>query len=225
MNIAVIIPVVQAKMGNDVLRQLNAPVTRKPDQVIIIDNTSEGFVSPIHASQQIRPSGKSPMPVNASWKLGFSHLRTDIDIVCVINDDIIVNPDFLRRAENLFDTKLNCGIGITAPGNRDKVSSHFTTLNRCHKGKRRSGWAFFIRRTVLDKIPPIPSQLVQFYGDAWLCEWTGRLGYYLYFMVDNIVYHYCGTTFRSGSLNKSRIQRARERVSYYNLLKEYNNGV
>ena len=220
MNVAIIIPVVQAKLATDLLNQIKSG-RYIPDQVITIDNTSSGFVCPIHASQQIRPKN-APLPVNPSWNLGLSHLRSDIDVVGILNDDIVITEWFISKAMEVFDTTLNCGIAVPREATEDEVRNYHTTPNRvrAHKTKKRSGWAFFVRRSALESIPPIPNDLSMFFGDAWIFQLLHIKGWYRYHMVDNPVFHYGGVTFKQGLVSRSRSLRARERHIYRKAIEE-----
>jgi len=220
MNLALIIPVVQTEMAHDLLKQIKSGIYQ-PDQVVIIDNSAHGFIGPIHGTQQIRPD-KPPLPVNASWELGISHLRSDITIVGVLNDDIVVTNCFLSKTMEVFDTQINCGVAIPRDSTEEEVRNHNTAsqLNRIHKTKKRSGWAFFIKRSVLNKIPLIPTQLTNFFGDAWFFDNALKEGSYRLHMVDNPVYHYGGVTLKQSPLRPLRLQRNRERHIYRKILKE-----
>ena len=220
MNVAIIIPVVQTDLAYKLLIQLKRGLY-PPDQVIIIDNSPDGFVSPIHSTQHIRPK-TTPMPVNSSWRLGISHLRSNIDVVGILNDDIIVTDRFISDAIELFSTKLNCGIGVPRECKKDDIldynlKNHYT---KYYKTKKRSGWAFFIRRTILESIPPIPDNLVTFFGDAWLFQNVHLAGMYRYLMAYNPVYHYGGVTLKQGRIGRYRITRERERTLYKKMIKE-----
>ena len=221
MNVAIIIPVVQARLATDLLNQIKSGIY-VPDQVIIIDNTSDGFVCPIHAGQQIRPKNV-PLPVNPSWYLGLSHLRSDIDVVGILNDDIVITKWFIDKAMEVFDTTLNCGIAIPREANEDEVRNYQATpsVRVCaHKTKKRSGWAFFVRRSALESIPSIPNDLSMFFGDAWIFQLLHIKGWYRYHMIDNPVFHYGGISLKQGPVSKSRSLRRYERHIYRKAIEE-----
>ena len=220
MNIAIVIPVVQTLLAGKLLNQLKSGLY-PPDQVIIIDNSSGGFISPIHGTQQIRPDS-APLPVNASWKLGISHVRSDIDIIGILNDDIVVTEYFLSKTLGVFETTLNCGIAIPRECKEDEITNYKTTphTTKTHKTKKRSGWAFFVKRAALESIPPIPDDLITFFGDSWIFQNIHIKGWYRYHMIDNPVFHYGGVTLKQNGAGKHRNQRSRERIIYNKLIRE-----
>ena len=220
MNVAIIIPVVQVNLAIELLNKLKTGLC-VPNQVVIIDNSQSGIISPIHACQQIRPVNP-PLSVNASWRLALSHLRSNIDIVGILNDDIVVTRWFISKAVEVFDTKLNCDIAIPIQGTEEVVRNYCPKPGpvKAHKTKERSGWAFFVRRSALESLPSLPNGLVTFFGDAWIFQNIHLKGGYRYRMIDNPVFHYGGVTLKQMHVRKTRARRERERILYRKAIKE-----
>lgn len=56
----------------------------------------------------------------------------------------------------------------------------------------REGWAWTIRTSVAERIPPIPKKLKTFCGDDWYWTHTIRAGHLWGKMINNRCYHYVG---------------------------------
>ena len=207
-KIHVIIPVVQTKMADELLKILVRNTVR-PKKIIIIDNSTKNYLPPKGVSDNIDTEVHAfdpPKRVNDSWKIGFDNSK-DADIVSVLNDDIIDSRYFFEKILIVFNKVSDAGIvspytrvpggirGIRCrAGSVNFPDTSSPLSNKIMHIMFRQGWAFSIRRDVLDKIPPIPNVLSMFCGDDWLFLWTVNMGLKWYLMLDNRCFHYTGTS-------------------------------
>lgn len=207
-KIHVIIPVVQIELADQLLKILVRNTVR-PKKIVIIDNSRKEYLPPKGVSDNIDTEVCRFEPikkVNESWKIGFD-LTKDADIVSVLNDDIIVSRYFFEKILVTFNglkdtsavipyTRVPGGIHGTRSktGTPEFPNTSSPLSNKVMHILFRQGWAFSIRRDVLDKIPPIPDELTMFCGDDWLFMWSINLGLKWYMMLDNKCFHYTGTS-------------------------------
>lgn len=207
-NIAVIIPVVQVRHAQTLCTRI-VNNTIKPDQLIIVDSSEHGFhltydiASLIDiryhraAPKRTRPYFVPGMGTNEAWRWGFRELKDNIDIVCVFNDDIIISRYFFE----ILCKSLERGgrsYGMAIPQTVELIEKVYEVTPKVRISfiptKKRVGYAFSLRRSVLDKIPPIPEELKIFYGDNWIMTHVRRAGYKIMLMRTNFIYHHKGTT-------------------------------
>jgi hypothetical protein len=191
MNIEVIIPVVNVDLAIELLNDIEKN-TLLPKRIIIIDNSKQFFRynSPKFITEFYYSSTGL---VNESINLGISKLDRKCDYVSILNDDIRIGNWFFQRIGETFTYHPVCGV---ACGNT------CFDIDKIRKGKvkyvpmeRREGWAFVIRRSLLDKIPPIPHDvLTTFHGDDWIWCYTHKHGLYWFKDVGNTLYHAVGSS-------------------------------
>ena len=92
----VIIPVVQTKLADDLIHQMNQN-TLLPERIIVIDNSDSGFY-PVEEKVPItRVRPPTLMTVNESWNFGIGlAIEEKSDLVSIFNDDIIIRPNLFR---------------------------------------------------------------------------------------------------------------------------------
>lgn len=207
-KIHIIIPVVQTELTDQLLKILVRNTVR-PKKIIIIDNSQKNYLPPKGVSDNIDTEVHifdPPKKVNESWKIGFSHSK-NADIVSILNDDIILSRYFFEKILIVFDrvkdaaivspyTRVPRGIRGTRSksGTPEFPNTSSPLSNKVMSIMFRQGWAFSIRRDVLDKIPTIPDELTMFCGDDWLFLWSVNMGFKWYLMLDNRCFHYTGTS-------------------------------
>jgi len=215
-KIHVVIPVVQTEMA-DVLLNILVKNTVLPKKIIIIDNSLKNYLPPKNVTSNIDTEVyqyNPPKLVNEAWRIGFGHSK-DADIVSVLNDDILVSKYFFEKILITFDRLED--VAIVSPytkvpdgirGVRCRSGSiHFPETSSPISNKVmpimfRQGWAYSIRRDVLDRIPPIPNRLSMFCGDDWLFLWATNMGLKWYLMLDNKCFHYTGTSISKMAFRK-----------------------
>lgn len=190
--------------------------TLQPEQVIIIDNSL--IPTPFNFDGQLTCALIRPLEmlgVNASWNMG-AELCEDCDAVSILNDDVVLRDDFFEKNARLFQEHEDCG--VACPGTIHDLSllSVAASKRTIVRMRKREGWAFTIRRTLLDQIPPIPEELRTFCGDDWFWTWTHKKEFYWYKDTSNIVYHKVGASVRPLGLN-ARIKQ--EKAVFLKLIK------
>lgn len=217
MKFTVICPVVQVPLFWDLFGCIRVN-KKSPDQIIVINNAGSRF-NVDHPSIQVV---QGPMGVNQSWEKARTMVNDDIDCVSILNDDIIIRSDFFSSAEELFTEELRCGVccPVTVKNQTDigLVIPMLPTFM-----SRREGWAFTIRKWLLDKIPPIPYKQISTYcGDDWYWYWTHRRGYRWFYNTRTCIYHY-------GSVSVRQLQNCHpllktEKREYAKIIEEIENG-
>lgn len=222
-RLAAIIPVMNWTIFKPLFKQIvNNSVI--PELTVIIDNTKEGIqeklarITPLKAYNMIavwRPD-KPPVPTNPSWAQGFnivnqfSQQRGSVDIVSVLNDDIAIGRDFFKRVKKVLaahnEAAVVCPYTITA---KNKGKDKPEKLGRM---VRREGWAFSIRKKILDNCPPFPEGCNYFYGDNWLW-WACYRAFEKVWLKDpeNVIYHHVGKSIidlpdREGIIKREKLK-------------------
>lgn len=169
-----------------------------PKRALVVDNSGNPFsyepktdafpVEVIHYG--------SPLKVNASWNLGISKAG-DCDYVSILNDDIIVGPEFFKKVHKTFEKYEVCA--AVCPETYEDLEVALEKDCKESKGmqplERRQGWAFTIKKKFLDKAPPIPKELITYCGDDWLHFWSARKQGKVWCLdLGNVIYHAGGIT-------------------------------
>lgn len=131
-------------------------------ELILIDNgrkfrrVSDPRLTLVRAGQNLL--------VNPSWNLGVALARNDV--VCLLNDDLVVDLDFLLTAWTSLKPRGEWG--VVGLGNCEVSGLDIEPVDVRHAGfgcmllARKSAWQ------------PIPSCIKVFYGDDWLF-WRARV--------------------------------------------------
>lgn len=196
MDLGVIIPVVQKEYAKALAKQISKN-TRVPDKIIIINNTGDpGFCldfGDITSRVEVFVPVK-PMRVNPSWRYGISRLK-DMEIISILNDDLIINPYFFAKIDEVFSLKIDRYVGVVPsdclePACMIEKGVHVKDENKLEPLGRRQGWAMSLLKSFMDMVGPIPESLGTFCGDDWY-YWTAKYHNKMWMrMVDNLVYHY-----------------------------------
>lgn len=191
MNFAVIIPVVNLDLFADLLSCIDSN-RLLPKQLIVINNSGAKW----NGFRKDAVVIEGPLGVNASWEAGRKMVDESIQYISVLNDDLLIRPDFFHTTAGMFQSNLRAGVVCPVTVRRKELLnkfpySHPTTM------PRREGWAFTIRKWVWDRIKPIPEELTTFCGDDWIWHWSHVLGFYWKYNIDTSVYHYGSTTVRT----------------------------
>jgi len=194
---SVVIPMVNRKMAERLLGSIESIEDHSYglERMIIIDNTGQNKPLDIGLSFSdvlvLKPS--KPLPVNPSWEIGI-RLSGDVDYVSILNDDVILWPRFFERVASVFrqypDAGAVCPHTLT-PHNADRPAP------RIHRMKRKEGWAFTMRKALLDNIPPIPEGCRYFFGDNWFWWFTYRkFNMFWYKDTGNVIWHEIGASIK-----------------------------
>ena len=104
---------------------------------------------------------------------------------------------FFRRVIDTFSVYEKIGIAVPhlVPTPEEVVEGQVTYRQPEHWVLEAA--AFTIRKSVLDKIPPVPwERITTFYGDNWVWAHTRRQGYTIMGDTGNCMYHHVGVTVR-----------------------------
>ena len=244
MKIGIIIPVVQVEMVDKLLYQL-ANGIKKPDIIVIIDVSKDGM----HLSdgvyetvkflryRRIMPDQnlsyyKPAFGTNEAWTLGYNILKQYIPyygIVGFLNDDIEINPYFLQSISLAYSTHKNtCHLLYPQTVNcPEKVQTAQLSYTKLRRTKSRYGYAWFLPRTIFDKIPPFPENCKIWYGDNWVMVHLRHMAYNLHINIGNFIYHHGGTSSKQlkadmagHGLNLSK-QRREEHKEYLRAVRKW----
>lgn len=156
---------------------------------------------------------------NKSINLALNALTDEDQAVSVLNDDVVLGPYFFEKNVNVLQSIATCGVACPATVH-DKT--YFLTSPHppnVHRMKRREGWAYTIRKDLLDLIPRVPHQkLKTFCGDDWIFWWTHKLGYFWYKDESNVIFHHEGATVKPLRLNRTDL--AIEKATFAELIKQ-----
>jgi len=217
-RIAVIVPVASSEFAGPMLDSL-AGNTIRPSVVFVIDNTEEGFSWQGNLNVEIRRASKK-LGVNSSWEFGKQlALGHKVDFISVLNDDLLLKPNFFSEILLLFDI-YRCGVAIphTIFDKNEFLKWHEDPSWSIFRVRKYEGWAWTIRASLYAKIPPIPPQLEIFYGDAWIWYHTLRLGYFWYKTSNTVVWHRVGASVSKHGVKVMRAKRKKEKYLFLSLL-------
>jgi GT2 family glycosyltransferase len=210
----VIIPVVNRDLAAALLDSIAAN-TIIPDNILIIDNSMVCKAFPFDGRLPIEiiDSGKR-LGVNASWNLGIREAG-GCDYLAILNDDVILGKHFFESNIEVFRQYKDCGVACPATVH-DMAELKRPGAGRIVRMKKREGWAFSFRWSLLKEIPPIPAEMVTFCGDDWFWVYTRLNGYHWYKDTGNIVYHEVGAAVKKLGV---RSHLRRDRTAFEGVIK------
>lgn len=214
MKISVIIPAVNEILVNELLFSIRLN-THIPDDILVINNTPTGRLKIIVPDLPLTTyiSGNF-LGTNECWRRGIAILPKNTDIVCILNDDLYLNPLFFKKLVSAVEiTDDSCSVLIPVNKSFPKLKKVSIYSNPLRCVLKRSGYAMCIKKPFLDKAPTIPKDLKTFYGDDWYFQVSKTLGLHWVEMIDNPVFHYVGFTTKQ-YLRKTREQRAKEKIIF-----------
>jgi len=220
-GIDVIVPVVNRDLATMLMCSIEANSV-SPKRVVIIDNSREGFDFRSDTFEVRRYWDNGRMrKVNESWTLGFQKVRKEALGVCVLNDDVVLNDRFFEKIETLLYASGLTAVVCPRTTNDFEDLAIFKPSTMCQATtmSRREGWAWTIRKSVLDKVPPIPPTLQTFCGDDWIWHHTKGLGFYWVKDQSNLIYHAEGATVK-GLPDRLRPERDLEKREFNYLMGE-----
>lgn len=194
--ITVVLPVLnQYKLTSDLLNCISKN-EEKPEEIILIDN---GSIEPInklvtaHKNLNIRYIRfDENIGVNPAWNLGIMKSKTPV--VSILNNDLLINNYFFKRIKETMNDK---DIGVCVPNTISDMYYAMTCkyepvkIGPCNK---REGWAFTIKKDIIDKFGYIPKELNRTYGDDYIFHCARKLNYRTVKMENNYIFHYGSIT-------------------------------
>lgn len=206
-RLAVIIPVMSRALFEPLYKKIleNSVL---PDLVVVIDNTKDDLRKELANAVPTTIKNKGvmisvwrpdapPIPTNIAWSTGFyitnefSKQRGEIDFVSVFNDDISIGSDFFKKVKKILASHQEAG--AVCPYTITAKNKGLDKPDKLHKMIRKEGWAFTIRKKILDGSPPFPEGCEYFFGDNWLW-WSTYRGFGKVWLKDpdNVIYHHVG---------------------------------
>jgi len=203
-------------------------------QVIVIDNSLDSNFTE-HIQDDFAWADIYPSPANLFYAASLNkgiELSIGEFILC-LNDDVLLDRDFVREAVRGFSVGENIGMitGKILRNDKNILDSTGLFLSMFRTAKERgygkadmgqfeskgfvfgvSGAAAFYRRKMLDEIKEgkeyFDTSLVMFYEDLDIAWRANRFGWKGYYIPDAIAYHVRGGSFRPDSgLNKPIARR------------------
>lgn len=220
MKLDVIIPVLNLDFFTKQLLTNILDNTVQPDNIFIIDNGSNDNTRDVcfYFSQYlpiIYLPQETNIGVNPSWNLGFS--KTAANLISVLNNDIVISTRFFEKVKETFSNNPLCGIAVpnTIPLNSDIIENHH---NNTETLIDREGWAFTIKKEIIDQSGPIPEEFKIFFGDDFLFKAAKDQGYECYKMIDNKIHHFLSQTVMTTGLG---VHQAPEHVLWRKKYEQY----
>ena len=219
-NIQIVVPVMDIGRFRKLAENICAN-SHKPSLVVIVDNSKWNITDlPFddYGIPYIVVVPPTPLATNAAWTLGISML-SECDYVSILNDDIEIHSHFfsciIRNFKHTPDAGAICPCTIM---NKEHIYTYldYGTVNT-PKMKHKEGWAFTIRKNLLDEIPPIPTELTMFFGDDWYWWHTYKRGFLWYKDSGVIIYHAVGASLRKIDKEERDDLRKAERSIWYDM--------
>jgi len=216
----VVIPVINFDYVDALLQGISRN-TLLPKRVIIINNSKTISNNPysiinIYGLKLYVITPPFPLNVNPSWNLGI--LKTsDCDFVSILNDDIEIPETFFENVANAFDKYSDCGVVCPDTVISKEDFNSRIPVGEVLKMKKKEGWAWTIRRELVDIIPPIHNDLQLFYGDDWYWWHTWKRGKVWIKIMNTIIYHTVGASVSKISKIDRNIQKKAEKFLWYDM--------
>jgi len=225
-EITVVIPTMIQELVNPLLLDLSQGLDL-PGKCIIIDNSKgEETLRMVRTPFPllIAPKPRGNIGVNAAWTLGMDMALSyqNCRAVVILNDDIRITKHFLRKTMTaLFNGPTDAG--VFSPRVHTEMKHFISEINK--EGEKikplpiegRQGCAFSMRRDVIKKIPPIPTELKIFFGDDWIASWLRHYKMLWYVDYDSPAFHSVGVSVKSENTKNTIFA---ERPIYHKKLKE-----
>ena len=215
MKISVIIPAVNENLVNELLFSIRLN-THIPDNILVINNTPTGRLKLIVPDLPLATyiSG-SFLGTNECWRIGLQRIPKDTDLVCIFNDDLLLNHLFFKKLIQAVEiTDNSCPVLLPVSRDLHTLKQVDIIKNELCVATERHGYAMCIKKPFLDQMPPIPDSLKVFYGDDWYFQVAKARGMHWVKMLNNPVFHYTGFT-TCQNVKKSRQQRAKEKLIFH----------
>ncbi len=224
-NFEIIVPVVNVKMFCTYLFNSICNNILLPKKIIIINNSKyknnnifkhKMLKYIVDNTLNIEIYSSETGFVNESFNIGISHLSSNCDYVSFLNEDVILNDCFFQKNLKVFEIK-NCG--VACPKTVNFIKNLINDVDNIQQMSKREGWAFTVRKDLLDLIPPIPhKKLSIFFGDDWFWYHSIDAGFLWYKNTGNVIYHKVGV---SKNTKFKPILNA-ERKEFQRIVKKYN---
>jgi len=202
----------------------------KDFELIIIDNGStdgtDGYLSELKKSHQnvkvisIAENKTFAQANNLGIKL------VEGEIVCLLNNDVVVNKDWLDRlCAHLYNIPLknlamigpvsNCSNGRQMVGLQDPEAWYQANRGRWTHAGKLFGWCMLIKKSTLDEIGGFDERFVNAYEDNDLCLRMQLAGYKMAIAYDTYIYHAGQGTLRTTQTEEQYIENGNKNRGIY----------
>lgn len=193
--ISVVIPVMDSE---DITRHLFDQIssnTMIPSEILLIDNGTDHKEYKFYKFHKSFPKlniryirFERNMGVNIAWNEGM--FKSQNPYISVLNNDIIITDYFFEKIYKSF--MANTMLGLVVPNTLDDRNQlYYDNGSPCLvELEKREGWAFTIKKEIVEKSGPIPHPFKIYFGDDFLFLWTKKLGYECKKIVNNPIYHF-----------------------------------
>ena len=131
---------------------------------------------------------KNNDPVNSVWNWFYKNYTEDI--LCFLNNDVLIYDNFVSDVLYVFENELNVGIAVHSTNHNDFTSKKdIVEYTIVEPKKYMQGWDFSIRRDVFTLIP---EQLKTYCGDDFLFHNLYEKGFDLAYITSSPMVHFEG---------------------------------
>lgn len=128
------------------------------------------------------------IPLNHVWN--WFYLNYNDDILCFLNNDVIITDNFISDVVDVFSKELNVGIVVHSTNHENytekKSEIEYSIVER---GKYMQGWDFSIRRSLYTLIP---EEIKTYCGDDFLYHHLYQNGYDMAITTSSPMIHFEG---------------------------------
>jgi GT2 family glycosyltransferase len=209
----VIIPVYNlAQKTNELLDSISNN-EYKPNEIIIIDNGSvEDIYGLVKSHSDLNINYiqlEENIGVNPAWNLGIKESKNNL--LTILNNDIIVNKHFFR---SISDVMKDPKIGVCIPTTTNTINDiddvkkdipYETPITEVFNGFL-GGWAFTIRKEIINTCGYIPDTLKTYAGDNFLFDCCDILKYNRVKIMNNKIFHYYHATLNTFKLESGELR-------------------
>lgn len=147
-------------------------------------------------------------PLNHVWNWFATNYNEDI--LCFLNNDVIITDNFITDIINVFKIENNVGAVVHATNHENFVKKDVQTRYViCERNKYMQGWDFSIRRSLFKKIP---LELITYCGDDFIFQTVYNLNYDIAYITSSPMIHF------QGKSEKDRLSNGAADVSIYKKL-------
>lgn len=217
-------------------------------EIVVVDNSSKD-----NSYEKLKEEFGSYNIIRCNENLGYANgnnlgikyaLERDADYICVLNNDVVVERDFLTKIIKIMVDRKDIGIaGPCICNYEDKniiqaMGANINLYSGLTQGKYKNykysdipkrnilvdylgGACFICRREVFEKIGLIPENYFLFFEETEFCYKAGKEGYKLICLYDSRIYHKGSSTISKYSglsyyfLNRNRVVFIKRNANFF----------
>lgn len=167
--------------------------TFKDFKIVIVDQNSseEGTQEMLNGLTDERIEiirNNQNIPLNHVWN--WFYINYDDDILCFLNNDVIIPNNFISDTLEVFNKESNVGIVVHSTNHEDYTKPKETTQYVIvEKGRYMQGWDFSIKRELFTLIP---EEIKTYCGDDFLYYHLYKQGFDMAFLTSSPMIHFEG---------------------------------